>query len=117
MRLAVSEETESFLFLTLEGRLDVAGVEKVGGAFNTIVDSAARNVILDVAGVSFMASLGMSLLVSAAKRLRSRGLRMAMIAPQSRVRELWAVAALQLVLPLADDKNTALALLQGHKTS
>lgn len=117
MRLAVTEETESVLFLALEGRLDVGGVEKVGSAFNAIVDSTAKDLILDIAGVIFMASLGMSLLVSGAKRLHRRGLGMVMVAPQGRVREVWTVAALQLVLPLADDKDKALALLQGHKTS
>jgi anti-anti-sigma factor len=117
MRLAVTEEAESALFLAMEGRLDFAGIEKVGGAFNTIVDSTAKDLILDVAGVSFMASLGMSLLVSGAKRLHSRGLGMVMVAPQGRVREVWTIAALHLVLPVADDRDKALAMLPGNKSS
>ncbi len=117
MRLVVTEESDSVLFLAMEGRLDVGGVEEVGGAFNTIIDATDKHVILDVSGVVFIASLGMSLLVSAAKRLQRRGLGMILVAPQGRVRDVWVMAALQLVLPLADDRDNALFLIQGPEAS
>ena len=67
MELTVIDGGTDALRLRLKGRLDASGAEAVESAFTSQVSSAGRNVLVDLAEVSFTGSLGIRMLISAAR--------------------------------------------------
>jgi anti-anti-sigma factor len=64
--------------------------------------------------VTFLASLGMRMLLSAAKRLDANKAKIALLAPQPLVREALESAGFDSILPIEDELDKALALLSGE---
>ena len=56
----------------LAGRMDVHGADKIDLHFNAIAGSH-RSLIVDLAGVDFLSSIGIRVLVLGAKTLQRRG--------------------------------------------
>lgn len=99
------------LRLGLKGRLDAAGAEAVEAALAAQVGAAARHVLLDLAGVSFAGSLGIRMLISAARVATRRGHRLVLVAPQPQVAEVFGIVALDDLIPVVPDEAAALAHL------
>jgi anti-anti-sigma factor len=97
--------------VALKGRLDSAGVGQLEERFIANVGRGTKPALIDFAGVTFLSSMGIRLLVSAAKDLSRRGLKMVLLSPQALVRESITSAALQRLIPLADSDDEAAGLL------
>ena len=65
----------SFRRITLSGRLDGRGTEEIAGKF-TALSAGAKCVLVDLTGISFLASIGIRALLSNAKAVRQNGGRM-----------------------------------------
>jgi len=72
MELVVDDSAGAHRRLVLTGRLDAAGTEKVEVAFTAHIRAAQRNALVDMSGVSFVGSLGVRMLIAAA-RVADRG--------------------------------------------
>jgi anti-anti-sigma factor len=95
----------------LAGRLDSAGVDHVELKFNAATAARDADVIVDLAGVSFLASMGVRMLVAAAKALAAKGHRVILLNPQAAVDEFLEATALYELLPVARNEEEAQALL------
>lgn len=95
--------------VTLEGRLDVAGVEAVEAEFNAAA-TAEPNVIVDLSGVPFLASLGVRMLVAASQDQEKLGGKLVLMGPDELTRRvLWTTGINQLI-PVTDTTDEAVAL-------
>jgi anti-sigma B factor antagonist len=112
MNLERRETSADLTYLSLSGRLDLEGTEAIEHKFALSATSSSRPVIVDVSEVSFLASLGMRMFVTAAKSLRSKGLSMVLLAPNEVVRDALEVTGLSQLLLIADDEATAFSLVQ-----
>ena len=65
--------SEDILVIPVEGDLDVSCVGRVRTLIDERVDAGCRRVILNMAQVAYVDSLGMSLIFSESRRLRERG--------------------------------------------
>lgn len=84
--------------VVLNGRLDIAGAEIVALPLATL--SGAKDVIyLDMAGVSFIASIGLRHLISASKAVSRRGGQFVLLNPNDAVMEVITTAGLSDLLP------------------
>ena len=71
MQITIDDGTTTAT-VVLTGRLDIAGAEAVALPLATL-SGAKSSLVIDMAGVSFIASIGLRHLVTAAKSLRRRG--------------------------------------------
>lgn len=83
----------SAAIVTLTGRLDIAGAEVVAMPLATLSGSK-RDLSVDMAGVTFIASMGLRHLVAASKAIRRRGGRFVVINPIDAVSEVIDAAGL-----------------------
>ena len=60
-------------WILLEGELDQSDVLDLKGEFDDAVSGAAGDVVIDLGGVTFLATLGIGLIVSTQERLDDEG--------------------------------------------
>lgn len=112
MKLETRETDADLTYLSLHGRLDLEGTEAIEQKFSFSATTSSRSVIVDMSEVSFLASLGMRMFVTAAKALRNKGLAMVLLAPNDVVRDALEVTGLSQLLLVAADEATAISLVQ-----
>ena len=71
MKIETTPLDHQMLVATLTGRLDIAGAAEIETAFGEAAREA-RVVVVDLSGVSFLASIGIRLLLANAKALSRR---------------------------------------------
>lgn len=73
--------------VVLSGRLDTLGVDQVEAKFNAVVISRGLDVLVDLTGVSFISSMGIRMLIAAARGMRLREARLVLFGAQALVHE------------------------------
>jgi anti-sigma B factor antagonist len=89
----------AWAIVAAHGEIDIASAPSLREALDTVTDPGAR-VILDLSGVSFMDSTGLSVLISAYKRLVDAGGELRTVVSSGRIRTLLEITKLSGVLPL-----------------
>ncbi|HRU06912.1 MAG TPA: STAS domain-containing protein [Candidatus Brocadiia bacterium] len=107
MQFSVVEQTEHWILMALEGRMDASGVNEIEAGFLAQAGATGKPVLLDMAKVAFVASLGMRLLLGAAKTLKRSGGRLVLVSPQPLVQSALLAAGLDQVIPIAASKDEA----------
>ena len=97
--------------VVLSGRLDSANVDMIELQFVARVVPPALSVIVDLSQVSFLASLGIRLLLSTARSLAGRGAKMALYAPTEAVADVIETTALDDIIPVVATEAEALAAI------
>ncbi|NJN71784.1 MAG: STAS domain-containing protein [Limnothrix sp. RL_2_0] len=95
----------------LEGKMDIQGVNQVGEEFGSTVEEAAKQIVVDMSAVSFMASLGMRTLMITARGINGKGGKMVLLQPQPLVKEALVTAGIDRLIPIYDDIETACSAL------
>ena len=93
----------------LAGRMDIQGTSAIETRFTayTVADKGA--VVVDMAGVTFLASIGIRALILAAKALQQRGGRIALMNPDAAVRRVLEMAGVDSLIPVCDSLDAARA--------
>lgn len=112
MDMSVDDIGPGLRRIALHGRLDTPGVDQIETRFNAAVVPSDRSALLDLGGVSFISSMGIRMLVTAARSMQSRQTRLVLFAAQPLVRESLETMAIGQLIPIVDDQAAALALLQ-----
>jgi anti-sigma B factor antagonist len=110
MELDVLEESPTMTRLALKGRLDTAGVDRVETRLNATL-SRGKHAVVDLSEVTFLASMGIRMLIAAAKMLNRRGSRLVLVAPRPLVDQALKHSSLDEIIPVAQDMEGAKALL------
>jgi anti-sigma B factor antagonist len=97
----------------LHGRLDTANVNQGEAAFIDNVVAKGRAVVVDLREVSFIASLGIRMLLSAARTLARSGVKMALYGATPLVIEIIETTALDEIIPVVATEAEAVALVTG----
>ena len=95
----------------LSGRLDSASVGRVELPFTAAMADGTRHAALDLRQLDFVSSLGIRLLLSAARAVAKRGGRVVLFGVQPTVAEVLAGLSLDSVLPMVATQEEALARL------
>src|SRR5215467_3728356 len=111
MRIAEEELPGNIIKVTLEGRLDIEGAAAVDLKMNIIANSRTA-VLMDLQGVSFLASIGLRSLVIPARAIKSRGGRVVLFGPNEMVGKVLKTSGIDTVIPVHHDLPSALAALQ-----
>lgn len=112
MQMTVIRADDSITHVAMLGRLDIEGVNRIADQFVFATASRRKATLVDVSHVTFITSLGMGMLVTAAKSLHRHGSKMVLLAPTDMVQEALQVAGIHNVIPIARVEEEALQLLR-----
>lgn len=94
------------------GRLDSANVNQVETSFITGIGSTAQHTVVDLTKVTFIASFGIRMLLSAARLLSRRGAKIVMYGATPAVMEIIEMTALSEIIPVLATEDEALAAVK-----
>ncbi len=95
--------------IVLEGRLDAAGAQEAEAEFNAAV-AAGPNVVIDLGRVSFIASIGIRLLVTATQTQAKLGGKMVLMNADEVTRKILKTTGIDQLVPVCSGFNEALAV-------
>jgi len=98
--------------VVLAGRLDTAGVDVVETRFGAAIVPNGKNTIVDLSGVTFLASMGIRMLISTTRALSRKGGKLVMFGAAPSVKDVIETAALTEIIPLAANESEALGMVQ-----
>ncbi|MBV8840715.1 MAG: STAS domain-containing protein [Alphaproteobacteria bacterium] len=110
MEISPDSGSGSTARIALTGRLDIQGAETVALPLATL-SGAKQNVVIDMSGVSFIASIGIRHLVSASKALTRRGGRLVLLNLTAPVREVLEMAGIIDMVSTATSEEQVRALI------
>lgn len=111
MELVTIERHDAYTHVSLAGRLDPPGVDRLEPAFTATIVPRRVHAIVDMSGVVFISSLGIGTLVRAARSLGMHKAKVVLVAPTVLVRGAIEYAAVATILPIVDSADDARALL------
>ena len=111
MEIATEELPGGITRVILAGSLDIAGAAAVDLPMNVIA-SSHKTVLVDLSQVSFIGSMGLSALVAPARAIMRRGGKIALFGPNEMVAQVLKTSAIDAVIHVYTDLETAVAALQ-----
>ncbi len=98
------------------GQIDHVSAKELEQALMPLVDEAAsarKPVVLDFSGVDYISSMGLRILMLAAKRMRANDAPIAIAALQPAVEEIFEIARFKFILDVAPSVRAALAKMSA----
>ena len=114
--MTVTESPDGVTGVTLAGRFDIAGAQEVDAPFNALAEKA-KFLVVDLAGVSFLASLGVRTLMLAAKTINRRGDYIAVCGASENVEKVLRSTGFDEIVGLYPDPASAVAALKQRAES
>jgi anti-sigma B factor antagonist len=111
MEMAIEELANEVTKVVFNGRFDIAGAEAVDLKMNVIAGSK-KLVLIDMQKVSFLGSMGLRTIVSAARAVRGRGGKIAVFGPDEEVEKVLTMSGVNALVPIHHDMQSAIASLQ-----
>jgi anti-sigma B factor antagonist len=102
MQLQTAELDDGVLKIELSGRMDVDGALAVDEPFRRAV-AGKKHVVVDLAGVDYLASLGIRTLVVGAKSAAQLGGKLVVMAPQRNVEKVLRESNIDTLIPIIRD--------------
>jgi anti-sigma B factor antagonist len=96
------------------GELDAYVEDDLVGIFKET--GHEKRIVVDLAGVSFLDSTALGILVRAVREVDGRGGEIRIVLPGGTARRIFEITTLDRVLPVADSRTQALAELDGDQT-
>jgi len=112
MQISPDSGNGSTARIALTGRLDIQGAEAISLPLATL-SGARQNVVIDMSGVSFIASIGIRHLVMASKSLARRGGRLVLLKLTPAVHEVLQTAGIIDLISTATSEEQVRALVGG----
>lgn len=100
--------------LELAGRLDGSQAAAVEGAFSRLAGPERKQIVFDLAGLQYISSAGLRVILSAAKKLRSMQGRMICASLNEQVRDIFEMSGFLTILETADSREDAIVRLGGQ---
>jgi anti-sigma B factor antagonist len=98
--------------VSLFGRLDILGVQQIESNFAMMTSTQRKSVIIDLARLELMSSIGLGMLISNANNLYAHGKRMVVLNPQKRVERVIRMAGLEQILPIVYSVRDAFEVIK-----
>ena len=107
MELQYRELEDGIRLIKLIGRLDMEGTSSIDQEF--LQRCAGENifVLVDLSRMSYISSIGIPMLIGAAKTVANQGGRLAFLNPQSNVKSILDITGVSHVIRIYNDLETA----------
>jgi anti-sigma B factor antagonist len=110
MQILISDDAGPTAKVGLVGKLDIAGAEVIALPLATLAGGKAA-LIVDMSGVTFLASIGIRHLVSATKALSRKGGRLVLVNPSDMVRDVLVTSGVADMMPIVANDSEAYAVI------
>jgi anti-anti-sigma factor len=114
MDLHVLGTADGVTRVALIGRLDAEGVDRVELRFSAAIASVRQPAVVDVSGLTFIASLGLGMLLRVAKVLDRCGSHLVLLNPQPLVHAVLDHTGMLGLLRVTHDEGEAIRLAQAE---
>jgi anti-anti-sigma factor len=104
-------DVEGVTKASLEGRLDSGSVDRIETAFTAAIVPVGKPAVVDLTKVTFLASLGIRMLLSTARALNRRGAKLALFGASPAVMEIIETVALSDIVPVLGTESEAIAIV------
>jgi anti-sigma B factor antagonist len=108
MQMTKEELEGDVLKVTLAGSFDIAGAGEVDMPF-AVISGARRKLVVDFGNVDFLASIGVRVLVKAARSIGNKGGKIALFGANEAARKVLASTGADTLIVVTDDEAAALA--------
>jgi anti-anti-sigma factor len=115
MQITIVDDAGTTAKVVLSGKLDIAGAETIALPLATLA-GGKNGLLLDMAGVSFLASIGIRHLVAASKALARRGGRLVLLNPTPMVTDVLTTSGVVELMPIAHSEAEAAAALSAARS-
>ena len=113
MNLATEEVTPGVTKINLTGRLDIAGAQAIDLHFHALVGSQ-RAIIIDLAGVGFIASMGLRTLILGARTVAAKQGRIVLYRPTPEVENVLMISGTDTVVPIVHELDAAIRAVSAE---
>jgi anti-anti-sigma factor len=96
--------------IKLAGRLDIAGADLIDLRFSALC-GGNTGVLVDLSGVTFLASIGIRTLLLGAQTVKRRGGRFVLLNPSPDIKEVLEVSGVGDIMPVCSDVEEGLQVL------
>jgi anti-anti-sigma factor len=110
MAIFIEDLPQGVTKVVLDGRLDIQGAAAIDLQMN-VVAASRRAVLVDLEKVTFLASMGLRTLLTAAQTLKLRGGRICLFRPTELVRQVLTTSGVDKIVPVDDQFDRAVASL------
>jgi anti-anti-sigma factor len=114
MQIKIVDDTGTTARVVLNGKLDISGAETVALPLATL-SGGKSGLVLDMAGVTFLASIGIRHLVAASKALARRGGRLVLLNPNPMVTDVLETSGVVELMHIARNDAEAAAALDPSR--
>ena len=111
MELQVRELENGIRLMTLNGQLDIDGTNQIETQLAELCAGENQRILLDLSGVSFLASIGIRLLTLTAKSIVSRNGKIVLLHPTPDVQHVLDVTGIPTMIPVYDSFESAETIL------
>jgi anti-anti-sigma factor len=101
MEITSLNRSETLTEIELSGKLDTAAVDRIETRFNAFVVAPGKSAVIDLSEVTLITSMGIRMLVTAARSLAARGRKLVLLGPRGVVDDALRAADLYAVMPMA----------------
>lgn len=108
MELQVVRADDEITHLTLVGRLDIGGVAEIESQFLETAAGRKKPLLMDFSQVTFLTSMGLRMLLAAAKVLEADKIPMVVFQPDPKVEKVLRIGGLDQFMTIEQDEATAL---------
>lgn len=106
---AEGSRTKLAVVLQVAGRIDGETAPDLDKVCRQWISSVDRNMILDLSGVQYISSAGLSTILSAGKELDRNGGRLLIAGLTERLRQIFVFSGFDSLFPIFDTQETAMA--------
>ncbi|MEM7033945.1 MAG: STAS domain-containing protein [Chloroflexota bacterium] len=117
MELSASEIENNIRQINLIGRLDIQGANKIEGTFKTATNGKNQAILVEMSQVTFIASMGIRLLINRGKAISGEAGKMVLLNPTSMVREALLAAGIDILIPIYNNLEDARTDLEESVSS
>jgi anti-anti-sigma factor len=110
MQFTISDAAGTTAKIGLVGKLDIAGAEVIALPLATLA-GGKKGVVVDLSGVTFLASIGIRHLVSATKTLARKGGKLVLVSSTDAVKEVLVTSGVTDLMPIVATESAAYELI------
>ncbi len=108
-----TERQDGILIARADGRVDSANAGEFQNALNSAIDEHDDAVILDLAGLSYISSAGLRVLLMIAKMLQGKEAKFAVCSAPEPIREIFEISGFDKIIPTHDSQAEAITALSA----